>query len=52
MCTKMFSSVITRNLKWGILTKNLLFKRWDGVKEEKIQYYVGSLKNPFFRGGS
>ena len=30
---KMFLSVITKNLKWKILTKNLVtFKRWDGVK--------------------
>ena len=30
-------SVITKNLNWGILTKNLVtFKRWDGVKDEKF----------------
>ena len=34
---KMFFSVITNNLNWGILTKNLVtFKRWDGVKDEKF----------------
>ena len=37
-------SLITKNLNWEILTKNLVtFKRWDGVKG-------GSLKNPIFRG--
>ena len=35
--TKMFFSVITKNLNWEILTKNLVtFKRWDGVKDEKF----------------
>ena len=30
-------SVITKNLNWEILTKNLgTFKRWDGVKDEKL----------------
>ena len=29
----MFFSVITKKLKWGILTKNLItFKLWDKVK--------------------
>ena len=23
----------------------------DGVKDEKFEYYRGSLKNPIFRGG-
>ena len=33
----MFFSVITRNLNWEILTKNLVtFKRWDGVKDEEF----------------
>ena len=32
----MFFSVITKNLNWEILTKNLVtFKRWYGVKDEK-----------------
>ena len=36
----MFFPVITKNLNWEILTKNLVtFKRWDGVKDEKSQYY-------------
>ena len=47
----MFLSVITENLKWEILTKNLVtFKRWDGVKDEKFQYYAGSLKIRFIGG--
>ena len=30
-------SVLTKNLNWNILTKNLVtFKRWDGVKDEKL----------------
>ena len=33
----MFFSVITNNLNWKILTKNLVaFKRWNGVKDEKF----------------
>ena len=33
----MFFSVITMNLNWEILTKNLVtFKRGDGVKNEKF----------------
>ena len=33
----MFFSVITKNLNWNILTKNLVtFKIWDGVKDEKF----------------
>ena len=33
----MFLSLITKNLNWDILTKNLItFKRWDGVKDEKF----------------
>ena len=35
--TKMFFSVITKNLNWEILTKNLVtFKRWDEAKDEKF----------------
>ena len=31
-----FFSRITKNLNWGILTKNLVaFKRWDVFKDEK-----------------
>ena len=33
----MFLSLITKNLNWEILTKNLVsFKRWNGVKDEKF----------------
>ena len=48
----MFFSVISKNLNWEILTKNLAtFKRWDGVKDEKFYYYGGSLKNPIYKWG-
>ena len=31
----MFFSIVTENLNWEILTKNLVnFKRWNGVKDE------------------
>ena len=34
---KLFLRVITKNLNWEILTKNLVtFKRWNGVKDEKF----------------
>ena len=46
----MFFSIITKNLNWETLTKNsFTFKRWDRVKDEKFEYYGGSLKNPIFR---
>ena len=33
----MFFSVINKNLKWEISTKNLvIFKRWDRVVDEKF----------------
>ena len=48
--SNMFFSVITKDLTWEILTKNLVtFKIWDGVKDEKF-YYGGSLKHLIFRG--
>ena len=32
-----FFSVITKNLNWEILIKNLVtFKKWDEVKDEKF----------------
>ena len=35
--TKMFLPLITKNLNWEILTKNLVrFKRWDWVKDWKF----------------
>ena len=38
----MFFSVTTRNLKWENLTTNsVIFKRWDGVKDEKISILCG-----------
>ena len=47
----MFFSVISKNLNWEILTKNLVtFKRWDGVKDKKLQCYWGSLKTLIYRG--
>ena len=33
----MFLSVITKNLNWETLTKNLVtFKRWDGLSDFQI----------------
>ena len=33
----MFFSVITKNLNWEVLKKNLVtFKRWDGFKDDKF----------------
>ena len=33
----MLCSVVTKNLNWEILTKNLVtFKRQDGVRDEKL----------------
>ena len=44
----MFLPFATNNLNREILTKNLVtFKRWDGVKDEKLSYYAGSLKIQF-----
>ena len=43
---------MTKNLNLEILTKNLVtFKRSDGVKDKKFQYYGVSLKNLIFKGG-
>ena len=34
---KKILSLITKNLNWNILTKNLFtFERWDGVKDESF----------------
>ena len=45
----MFFSVVTKDLNWEMSTKNLaLFKRWDGVKDEKFQYYGSPQKNLVF----
>ena len=36
-----FLSVITKNLNWEILIKNLVtFRRWGVVKDGKLLYYV------------
>ena len=46
----MFFSVITKNLNWRILAKNLVtFKRRDGIKDEKFNLCGGPLVNPIFR---
>ena len=45
-------SLITKNLNWEILTKNLVtFKRWDGVKDKKF-WCASSLKIRFIEGES
>ena len=37
VCKQNCFSVITKNLNWEILTKNLVtFERWDGVRDEKF----------------
>ena len=47
----MFSSVITKNVNWKVLTKNIVtFKSWDAIKDERFYYYEGSPKNSIFRG--
>ena len=47
----MFFFATPKNLNWKILTKNLvIFKRWDGVKDENFEYYEGSMKIPIFKG--
>ena len=49
---KIIFSLITKNSNSEILTKNLITcKRKDGVKDEKLYYFGGSLKNLNFRGG-
>ena len=48
----MFFSVVTKNLNWEILTKNLVaFKRCDMVKDGKSKYYEDALKNLIFQIG-
>ena len=37
LLTKMFPSVITKNLNWEILTTNLVtFKRWMGLRMKNL----------------
>ena len=43
-----YFSVTPKNSNWEIL---VTFKRSDDVKDEKLQYFGGSLKNPFVGGG-
>ena len=44
-------SAITKNLSWQILTKNLVtFKRYDGVKDEKV-LILWEFSSPIFNGG-
>ena len=39
-----------KNLDWEILIKNLVtFKRWDKVKDEKIEYFQGAYEKPIYR---
>ena len=46
----MFFYVITKNLNWEKLTKNLVtFKRWDEVKDEKC--FRGVHEKPIYRKG-
>ena len=48
----MFFSIITKNLNWETVTRNLVtFKKWDGVKDEKFWYNGSSLKNLIVKGG-
>ena len=58
---KMFFPVITRNLNWEILKKNLVtFKIWDGLKMKnfnimgvhwKIRFLDGGFMKPIYMGG-
>ena len=58
----MFFSIITKNLNWGILTKNLVtFKRWDWVRmknfnilevNRKIWFLQGVHKKKQYTGGN
>ena len=47
----MYFCVITKNLNWEILTKKLVtFKRWDEVKDEKLQGFTE--KSDIYGGSS
>ena len=56
----MFFSVITKNLSWNILTKNLVtFNSWMGLRMKnfsikevhlKIRFLGGFTKNQWYRG--
>ena len=45
----MFSSAITKNSDWEILTKNLVTLQ-DKLKDERLNNFWGSRKNLIFRG--
>ena len=57
----MFFSVVTKNLNWEILSKNLvIFKRWNGLMMKnfsiirvhwKIQFLGGGLRKNNIEGG-
>ena len=48
---KVFFYIITKNLNWENLTKNLVtFKRWDGVRMKNFDIMGGSLKNQYTGG--
>ena len=47
-----YFSVITKNSNWEILPQNLVTSKIeDGIKDEKLQYFWGSLKNLTVMGG-
>ena len=49
---KMFFSILTKNLNWEVLIKNLLtFKRWDEIRDFQIAVR-GGVKFPSVRGKS
>ena len=39
-----------KGYKQACLSNLVTFVRWDGVKDEKCQYYGSSLKSPIFKG--
>ena len=48
----MFLSVITKNLKWEILTKTLvIFERWDGFRMKNLIIMGFHWKIQFLGGG-
>ena len=48
----MFFSIITKNSNRETLTKNLvIFRRKDGIKYEKLEYFEASPKNRIFKRG-
>ena len=52
LLTNFFFSVITSNLKWEILTLNLVtFKRWDEVKDENFNILWVNWKIQFLGEG-